>query len=172
MIDLMLNRRSIREFTEEKVSAEDKDKLLKAALCAPSSMAKYPVEFIVTENREVIDELITCKTFGTKALKTATLVVTVIADAERSDVWIEDASIAATYMTVEAEKLGLGMNWIQMRCRTGTHGESSEVEVRKVLNIPEKYGVLAIMAIGHKAEFPKGYDDSFFRFEKIHTDKF
>lgn len=171
MIDLMLRRRSIRKFTDEKVSEADKELLLKAALCAPSSMAKYPVEFIVTEDRGIIDELITCKTFGTAALKTAPLVITVIADAERSDVWIEDASIAATYMTVEAEKLGLGMNWIQMRRRKGTN-DDSEIEVRKVLNIPEKYGVLALMAIGHRAEFPNGYDESFFRFNKVHKEKF
>jgi len=171
MIDLMLSRRSVRKFTDEKLSDYEKDMLIKAALAAPSSMAKYPVELILTEDRAIIDELITCKTFGTSAMKTAPLVITVIADAQLSDVWVEDASIAATYMTVEAEKLGLGMNWIQMRNRSGKETDSP-AEIRRVLGIPEKYGVLAIMAVGHKAEFPAPYDETHFNFSKIHAEKF
>lgn len=40
MIDLLKNRRSIRKFTDEPVSKEDVEKLLKAGLLAPSSMGK------------------------------------------------------------------------------------------------------------------------------------
>ena len=117
MIDLLKNRRSIRKFTEEKVSKEDLEKILKAGLLAPSSMNKKPVEFVVIEDRQTILKLEKCKKFGTVPLKTAPLVICVISDSELSDVWVEDASIAATFIQLEVEKLGLGSTWIQIRKR-------------------------------------------------------
>ena len=171
MLDIMLSRRSVRKFRDEKVSDEDRKKLISAGLAAPSSMAKFPVELIITEDRKTIEELKTCKTFGTTALNTAPMVITVIADSELSDVWIEDASIAATYIMLEAEKLGMGLCWIQMRRRNGT-AESSEIEVRKVLGIPEKYGVVALLAVGYKAEFPEGYTEDKLNSAKVHSERF
>ncbi len=151
MIDLYKNRRSIRKFTNEPVSQEEKDKIIQAGLLAPSSMNKKPVELIVVDQREILDQLENCKNSGTAGLKTCPLAIVVTADASRSDVWVEDASIAATMMFIEVEKLGLGHVWIQLRNRTsGT--EDSEEAVRKVLNIPGHMGVLCILCIGHKDE--------------------
>lgn len=167
MIDLLKNRRSIRKFTDEKVSKEDLEKILKSALLAPSSMGKKPVELIVVEDKDTIAKLETCKKFGTLPLKTAPLAIVVIGDSDLSDVWVEDASIVSTLIQLEAEKLGLGSTWIQMRRRESLE-EDSEVAVRKVLNIPEKYGVLSIISIGHKNEEKKPYDDSDINFTKVH----
>ncbi len=171
MLDMMLSRRSVRKFTDVKVSDEDRKKLISAGLAAPSSMGKLPVELIVTEDKDMIAKLKTCKTFGTTALNTAPMVITVIADSELSDVWIEDASIVATYIMLEAEKLGMGLCWIQMRRRNGK-AEPSEIEVRKTLGIPEKYGVVALLAVGYKAEFPEAYTEERLNFGKVHQEKY
>ncbi len=171
MIDLLENRRSIRKFTEEVVSKEDLQKILTAGLLAPSSMNKKPVEFIVIEDRNTINKLEECKRFGTMALKTAPLVIAVIADSEVSDVWVEDASIVSILMQLEVEKLGLGSTWIQLRNRESNEGDS-ENAVRRVLLIPEKYGVLALIAIGHKNEEKKAYTEEDSDFGKVHYGKF
>lgn len=115
MLEILKNRRSIRKFTEEKVSKEDLEKILKAGLLAPSSMGKKPVEFIVVEDKEVISKLENCKKYGTLPLKTAPFVIAVIGDSQLSDVWVEDASIVSILIQLEVEKLGLGSTWIQMR---------------------------------------------------------
>ena len=57
MLELLKHRRSIRTFTDEPVSQENIDSLLKAALLAPSSMGKKPVECIVVRNKETIARL-------------------------------------------------------------------------------------------------------------------
>ena len=57
MINLLKNRRSIRKFTDEAVSKEDLQKILKAGLLSPSSMGKKPVEFIVIQDKETIAKL-------------------------------------------------------------------------------------------------------------------
>lgn len=171
MLEILKNRRSIRKFTDKEVSKENIEKILKAGLLAPSSMNKKPVELIVIENKEAIAQLEKCKKLGTQPLKTAPLVIAVIGDSELSDVWVEDASIAATFIQLEVEKLGLGSTWIQIRKRKSQH-DDSEVEVRKVLNIPEKYGVLALITIGHKDEEKAPYKDSDIDFGKVHYEKF
>ena len=171
MLEILKNRRSIRKFTEEKVSKEDLEKILKAGLLAPSSMGKKPVEMIVVEDKEVISKLENCKKHGTVPLKTAPLVIAVIGDSELSDVWVEDASIVSILIQLEVEKLGLGSTWVQMRKRESLEKDSEEA-VREVLVIPEKYGVLSLIAIGHKNEEKKPYNDSDLNFEKIHYNKF
>ena len=171
MLEIFKNRRSIRKFTNEIISKEDIEKILKAGLLAPSSMNKKPVELIVIDDKETIAKLETCKKYGTLPLKTAPLVIAVIADSELSDVWVEDASISATFIQLEVEKLGFGSTWIQMRKREA-EDKDSEVAVRKVLDIPNKYGVLALIAIGHKDEEKKPYEDSDIDFGKVHYNGF
>lgn len=171
MLEILKNRRSIRKFTQEKISKEDLSKILKAGLFAPSSKGKNPVEMIVVEDKKTILQLETCKEHGTLPLKTAPLVIAIIADSELSDVWVEDASIVSILIQLEVEKLGLGSTWIQMRKRESIEKDSEEA-VREVLNIPQKYGVLSLVAIGHKDEEKNPYDDSRLNFDKVHYDKF
>ena len=104
-------------------------------------------------------------------LKTAPLVICILADSELSDVWVEDASIVSILMQLEVEKLGLGSTWIQIRNRECSEGDSQEA-VRKVLSIPKKYGVLSLIAIGHKNEEKKPYTDEDLNFEKVHYENF
>lgn len=172
MLELMKNRRSIRKYKEEGITKEVLDQLLKVALLAPSSMNKKPVEMVVIEDKETMKALKKCKKMGTIGLDTAPLALVVIGDSSISDVWVEDASIVATLIQVEAEKLGLGSCWIQMRNRLSVEGADSEKEVRAVLDIPEHYGVLSIMTIGYKNEVKTPYDEESYDFSKVHYGKF
>lgn len=151
MIELLSNRRSIRKFTTEAVSDEHLEKLLAAALLAPSSKDTRPVELVAVLDRAMIEALAACRDSGTMPLRTASLVLAVTADTNKADVWVENASIAATLVQLEAENLGLGSTWVQMRLRTNG-AKSAEDEVRKTLGIPQNYGVLCLLAIGHKDE--------------------
>jgi nitroreductase len=112
-----------------------------------------------------------CKNFGTEGLNTASCAIAVIADGQKSDVWIEDASAAAILMQVEAESLGVGSVWIQIRNRQ-SGPESSEEEVRKVLHIPEKYCVLCVLAMGYKDEDKEPYEEENLDFSKIHNGRY
>ena len=134
-------------------------------------MNKKPVELIVVEDRETLGALKRCKNYGTNGLDTAPCAVAVIADSRLSDVWVEDAAIAAALMQLEAESLGLGSVWIQLRNRQSSSG-SSEDDVKRVLNIPENYGVLAILAIGYKYEAKAPYDENTLDFSKIHRGRY
>jgi len=158
MLNLIMKRRSIRKFKDEKISEEEIQKLVNAGLLAPTSKNNKAVKLIVIDDKNKILELKDCRNIGTVGLQTAPCAIVVIADREKSDVWVEDASIAASYMQLAAEDLGLGSVWIQMRNRVSDN-DSSENEVRKLLSIPEKYGVLCIIALGHKNEIKDSYTE-------------
>ena len=148
MLELLKSRRSIRKYKDTPIEKDKIDKIIKSALLAPSSMNKKPVELIVVNEKSTLEKLEKCKNRGTLALKTSPVAIVVIGDSLTSDVWIEDASIASTLIQLEAESLGLGSCWIQMRSRQGEN-DDSEKEVRNVLNIPDNYGVLSIIALGY-----------------------
>ena len=57
LLEIMRSRRSVRRYTDEKISDDDLKKILSAALLAPSGHSKYPCEFIVVKNRELLDKM-------------------------------------------------------------------------------------------------------------------
>ena len=116
----------------------------------------------------MLARLADCKQFGTKPIASAAFAVAVTADTTKSDVYIEDASIAAVFMHLQAADLGLGSCWIQVRNRLAADGESSETIVRELLDIPEHMAVECIVTFGHIDEDRKPVDPSKLLWEKIH----
>ena len=104
--ELIKNRRSIRKFTSEDLNQEEVVNLLKAALMSPSSKRTNPWQFIVVDDKEMLDKLAHCKENGASFITDAALAIVVAADPLTSDVWIEDASIASIMIQLQAEDLG------------------------------------------------------------------
>ncbi|MGL5261188.1 MAG: nitroreductase family protein, partial [Bacteroides sp.] len=109
---------------------------------------------------------------GSKLIEGAALAVVVLGDPLQSDVWIEDTSIASILMQLQAEHLGLGSCWVQVRERFAADGTASDEIVRDILNIPLQLQVLSIVAFGHKAEDKKPFDEEKLQWEKIHINQF
>ncbi len=172
MLELMKKRRSIRRYAETPVSEEDLHSILRAALLAPTSMGKKPVEYIIVRQPETLAALAACKAHSASFLAQASVGIVVLADAQLTDVWVEDASIAAIAMQLQAEHLGLGSTWIQMRLRQSKGGVNSEQGIKEILGIPEKYGVLCILALGAKGEEKPAYTDEQADFSKVHREGF
>jgi len=172
LYDVMKKRRSIRKYTGEEVSAEALEMILKAGLMAPSSRGFRPWEFITVRDKEVLEKLSHTKASGSAMLKGADCAVIVLSDTGRSDVWIEDASIAMTYMHLMAADLGVGSCWIQCRLRKTADGGNSERYVRELLDVPEKYGVLAILSLGMPGEVKEPFSEKDADIMKIHEEKF
>lgn len=152
MIELLRRRRSIRKFTAEKIAPEIVELLIEAALRAPSSRGINPWEFILVDDPGLLLKLSGAKQHGSEFLKGAPLAVVVCADSAKSDVWIEDCSIAAIIIQLAALSAGLGSCWAQIRNRRHDAGNSAESFVRELLGLPEGITVEAIVGIGHPAE--------------------
>ena len=165
---LLLERHSIRRYKDQPVDADSVRTILEAALLAPSSKSARPWEFVVVEDKAVLTQLAGCKQMGSKPLAGAAFAVVVTADAARSDVYIEDASVAALLMHLQAADLGIGSCWIQIRNRFAPDGESSEVIVREILGIPEDMAVECIITFGYPDEQRRPVDPEKLLWEKVH----
>lgn len=170
--DLIVKRRSMRKFTDEPVGQDDVVELLKAALMAPSSKRSNCWQFVVVDDKDMLKELSHCKEHGSSFLSEAALAVVVCADPLVSDVWIEDCSVASIMLQLQAEDLGLGSCWIQIRERYTAAGMPSDDFVRGLLDIPLQMQVLSIIAIGHKGMERKPFNEDNLQWEKIHINKF
>lgn len=172
LLDLLRTRRSIRTFENRKVEQDKLDLLLEAVLRSPSSRGLNPWEFVLVSNEQTLAKLARAKTHGSAFLKGAPLAIVVCADPARSDVWVEDASIAALILHLCAADLGLGSCWIQIRNRPHDETTSSEAYVREVLSIKAELAVEAIIAIGYPAEEKPGHDRSTLLYERISLETF
>ena len=152
LLSLLIKRRSIRKYKNEKVEQEKIDKMIQAALLSPSGHAKYPWQFIVVDNKNLLSRLSSSKMHGSAFLSNAPLGIVVTADQNLSDIWIEDASIASTFIMLTAQWLGLGSCWIQIRKRMHSETKTAEEYIRGMLNIPENVNVLSIIALGYPDE--------------------
>lgn len=166
--ELVKMRRSMRQFTDELLSGEDVKLLLRAALMAPSSKGLHSYEFVVVEDKQTLAALSQSKAVGSDFLAGAPLAIVVLADPAVSEVWIEDASVAATHILLQAEDLGLGACWIQVRERQDAEGRPTEEIVKSLLGIPEEMRVVCMVAVGHKGMERKPQNEDRLKWEKVH----
>ncbi len=167
--ELLINRRSIRRYTPQPIDSEQVKEILEAALMSPSSKSVRPWQFVVVEDKAMLEKLSHCKSNYATSISTAPLAIVVTADTTKSDAWIEDASIAAMLMQLQAEDFGLGSCWVEVRERFGDDGVPAEEYVREALGIPEEFGVLCIISIGYKDEQRKPINPDKLLWEKVHV---
>ena len=141
--DLAQLRRSHRKFTDEEIDAEDVRLIMRAALMSPTSKGQR-----------------------------AWLAVVVLGDPVQNDCWVEDGAIAAISMQYQAEELGLGSCWVQMRGRGLSDGTTADTVIRGILDIPENLCVLCVVAIGHKADERKPQNEDKLKWENVHIGKY
>jgi len=103
---LIEKRRSIRKFLNQPIEPEKIEKIMEAALRAPSSRGFNPWEFIMITDPLVLEQLSRSKPHGSSFLKNAALGIVVLADEQKCDVWVEDASIASIFIQLAAQALG------------------------------------------------------------------
>ena len=150
-IDIARSRHSSRLFTSEPLLPKEMEIILEAGDLAPSSRSRRPVRLIPVVDEGLIRRLAMCKDSGTRALETATFAVIVAADPKVSDVWIEDCSIATIMMQMEAEDLGIGSCWIQIRLRKVGDTDSEDFVIREA-GLDPGLKVLSIIAFGRRPD--------------------
>jgi len=164
-------RRSHRKFTDQEIDAEDVKLILRAALMAPTSKGMRAWQFVIVDDKTDLEKLSDAKDMGGQFIKGAPLAVVVLGDPMQNDCWVEDGSIAAISMQYQAEDLGLGSCWVQMRGRGLSDGTTADTVIRGILDIPENFSVLCVVAFGHKADERKPQNEEKLKWENVHLGK-
>ena len=169
--NLCINRRSIRKYTDQPISPEDVKTIIEAGLMAPTSKSARAWQFIVIEDRDMMARVAELKPQYQVSLKTAPLAIVVGVDTTRTDPWIEDASVAATFMQLQAADLGLGSCWVQVRGRYTADDTPSEDYLQELLGIPETVSIVCVLTFGHKDEERRPIDTDKLLWENVHIGK-
>ncbi|HZK03747.1 MAG TPA: nitroreductase family protein [Bacteroidaceae bacterium] len=171
-IELIKKRRSMRKFTTQPLSQDDVYTLLKAALMSPTSKRTNSWQFVVVDDKEILIRLSECKANGAAFVAESPLAVVVFGEPGRTDAWVEDTSIASIMMQLQAEDLGIGSCWVQVRNRFASDGTPASDIIRELLNVPHKYEPLSIIAFGHKGMERKPFNEENLQWEQVHINRF
>ncbi|MCK9163054.1 MAG: nitroreductase family protein [Bacteroidales bacterium] len=165
----ILERKSVRTYTEQRVEKEDLEKLLRAAMAAPTAVNAQPWAFIAIDDREILDNLADLLPYA-KMLKQAQAAIIVCGNMEKAlegegqEYWIQDCSAATQNILLAAESLGLGAVW------TGVYPKKERIEVvQNEVSLPKHIIPLCVIPIGWQTgkEKPKQkYNE-----ENIHWNK-
>ncbi len=146
-LEMIFARRSIRRFTTDGVTDAQIQKILEAAMAAPSANNQKPWHFVVTRNRTILDDLADAHPYG-KMLTQATCAIAVCGVPQISNAyWIQDCSAATQNILLAATALNLGSVWLGCTPRN-----DRVAAIQKILTIPEEFPVLSLIAIGHPGE--------------------
>lgn len=166
--ELARRRRSHRAFSDAAVSEDEIKTIIAAALMSPTAKGLRKWRFVVTDNKDRIKELSEIRPAGSQFVAGAPVVIAVLGDPEEQEMWVEDGSIAAVTMQYQAEDLGLGSCWCHIRGRgSKVEGVSAEERVKAILNIPEKYSVLCLIAVGHPTDERKPQNEDALKWDQV-----
>ncbi len=144
----ILERRSIRNYLELPVSDDDIEKLLRAAMAAPSAGNQQPWEFILIKDKKIMTDITKFHPYS-QMLNEAVLAIVVCADLDKEKhvgYWVQDCSAATENILIEAQYLGLGSVWL------GIYPREDRVKgLKKLLNLPERVMPLSIVSLGYPA---------------------
>jgi nitroreductase len=142
VFEAIRTRESVRSYQDRLVPTEVLEKILEAGRTAPSARNIQPWHFVVVTDQQRRTALSTGK--YAKFLQNTPVVIAGLGDREASPEWhVVDVTIAMENMVLAATAEGLGTCWI---------GSFHESEVKAALNIPEKWEVVAMLALGYQKE--------------------
>lgn len=162
----ILERKSVRKYTDQAVSPDTIQELLQAAMSAPTSNNKRPWHFVVVREREILTEIPKYSPYA-QAAKAAPAAIIVCADLllEKS---IEscglDCAAATENILIAAQDIRLGAVWLTL------YPERERMDgIQKLLGLPESVLPFMVVPIGYPAEnrsLPKRFDET-----RIHYDR-
>ncbi len=151
----VFKRVSIRKYEDREVEPEKIEKILRAAMTAPSAGNQQPWEFIVVKDKEVIRQLSECSQYAGCAANAPVVIVTCrktdgLIFPELGDI---DLAITTGYILLEITSLGLGGVWL------GIAPVPERVEkADEILGIGDKLHAFALVPLGYPAEDKKQQD--------------
>lgn len=171
MLEAIRKRRSIRKFKQKEVENKKLKEILKAAMFSPSAMNLRPWEIIVVKDRETKEKLAKATPFC-GFIKNAPVVLVIAAKPSfLSKFWVEDCSILAENIYLEATNQGLGTCFCQILGGKTISLKDSEEYVREIIKAPKKVRILCLMPLGYPAEKKPPHSMKEFEENKIHYEK-
>jgi nitroreductase len=166
MDDPVLRRCSIRKYTDQPVSDEHVEHLLRAAMAAPSAGNQQPWQFIVIRDRGVLAAIPEVHPYASM-VPDAQLAILICGDRDKErwpQYWEQDCAAATENLLIAAAQLGLGAVWL------GVHPLEERADgLRSLLCTPRAITPFSLVPVGWPAEYKEPSD----RYEpdRVHLDR-
>lgn len=166
VMEAILKRRSIRQFTNQPIAKDDLTTLLRAAMMAPTARNCQEWEFVVVRDKNTFKEMMHVHPYA-KMLEQAACAIIVCGNTQREHApgyWMADCGAATQNILLAATSLGIGSVWL------GVYPNEERMNgLAQILGLPDYVKPLNIIALGYPAEKKEDLD----RFDpaKIHIEK-
>lgn len=161
MIEHILDRRSIRRFTDQKIDNKTIKDILTAAMYAPSAVNLQPWHFVVIDQWPMMEKIMEIHPHA-RMLQTASHAIVVCGDLQLQHddgYWVVDCGAATQNLLLAAYTLGLGSCWVGIHPR-----EERKTAFSRLLSLPSHVLPFALVALGYPDEQKR-------RPERFHPDK-
>jgi nitroreductase len=152
--DIIVSRRTIRQFRPDPLPRETLEALVDAARLAPSAANLQPLEFIIVDDRRVRADVFPSLKWAAyiapegnpkPGQEPAAYIVTLVNTKVREKMFEYDVGAAEENMIISALAEGIGSCWLLSIDRD---------RLKAVLGVPEGYRIDCVLALGYPAEEP------------------
>ena len=152
-LQVIEKRHSVRKYSDRPVERELLDAIVKVAQTAPSSRNSKSSAFMIVEDRDTLDALSQMRDYGASPLKSAQAAILVMGDSTKTDLWVDNCAISATFIQLAATAMDLVSCWIHINARPvlkdQPDGAKAEDYVRELLGIKENMHPYCLVTIGY-----------------------
>ena len=157
-LEVIEKRHTVRRYADRPVEKELLDAIVKVAQTAPSSRNSKSSAFMIIEDRDTLDALSQMRDYGASPLKSAQAAIIVMGDESKTDLWVDNCAISATFIQLAVTAMDLASCWIHINGRLclkdEPDGRKSDDYVRELLGIREGLRPYCAVAIGYPEEVP------------------
>ena len=152
-LEVIEKRKSVRKYADRPVEREVLEAIVKVAQTAPSSRNSKSSAFMIIEDRDTIDALSLMRDYGASPLKSAQAAIVVMGDTSKTDLWVDNCAISATFIQLAVTAMDLVSCWIHVndrpRLKDFPEGERADDYVAELLGIKDGLHPYCIVAISY-----------------------
>ncbi|MBQ7811348.1 MAG: nitroreductase family protein [Bacteroidales bacterium] len=155
-LEVIEKRHSVRKYSDRPVEKELLDAIVKVAQTAPSSRNSKSSAFMIIEDRDTLDALSQMRDYGSALISGAPAAIVVIGDETKTDLWIDNCAISATFIQLAVTAMDLASCWVHCngrpRLKAEPDGAKAEDYVAGLLGLKDGLRPYCVVAIGYPLE--------------------
>ena len=155
-LEVIEKRHSVRKYSDRPVDKEVLDAIVKIAQTAPSSRNSKSSAFMIVEDKDTLDALSQMRDYGSGLLAGAAAAIGVMGDESKTDLWVDNCAISATFLQLAVTAMDLVSCWVHVngrpRLKDEPDGAKAEDYVTEMLGIKDGLRPYCVVAIGYPME--------------------
>ena len=171
VLDLFRTRRSYRKYREKPIDEAVLKQIMEFGLISPTGDNFKTVELILIKDKDLLNEIASMRKAAAMPRHAGAAII-VLVNTQKTDLWIEDGAISASYMHLAADALGIGSCWIQVRARDAVDGKEFEEKLQEKFDIPEYMKPLCILSLGNVDYQLPAHSIEDINWDNIHSEKY